>query len=98
MSVDSAAPSIPFRDFARNEARFTVLERQNPEAAERFMVQAEKDARLRHQEYLELAEMAVPEVVIAEKDRSCRTERRAECQNQGDPQCLISQPTISACR
>lgn len=69
MSVDSPAPSIPFRDFARNEARFTVLERQNPEAAERFMVQAEKDARLRHQEYLELAEMAVPEVVIAEKDR-----------------------------
>jgi pyruvate-ferredoxin/flavodoxin oxidoreductase len=69
MSVDSAAPSIPFRDFARNEARFTVLERQNPEAAEQFMVQAEKDARLRHQEYLELAEMAVPEVVIAEKDR-----------------------------
>ena len=67
MSVDSAAPSIPFREFARNEARFTVLERQNPEAAERFMVQAEKDARLRHQEYLELAEMALPEAEIAKK-------------------------------
>nr|MBL8411547.1 pyruvate:ferredoxin (flavodoxin) oxidoreductase [Dechloromonas sp.] len=65
MSVDSAAPSIPFRDFARNEARFTVLERQRPEAAEAFMIQAEKDARLRHQEYLELAEMALPEAEIA---------------------------------
>ena len=75
MSVDSAAPSIPFRDFARNEARFTVLERQNPEAAEQFMVQAEKDARLRHQEYLELAEMAVPEVVIAEKDREAAEQK-----------------------
>jgi pyruvate-ferredoxin/flavodoxin oxidoreductase len=77
MSVDSAAPSIPFRDFARNEARFTVLERQNPEAAEQFMVQAEKDARLRHQEYLELAEMAVPEVVIAEKDREAAEQKEA---------------------
>ncbi|MBI2277875.1 MAG: pyruvate:ferredoxin (flavodoxin) oxidoreductase [Dechloromonas sp.] len=64
MSVDSAAPSIPFSEFARHEARFTVLERQHPEAAERFMVQAEKDARLRHQEYLELAEMALPEARI----------------------------------
>ncbi len=67
MSVDSAAPSIPFREFARNEARFTVLERQHPEAAERFMAQAEEDARLRHQEYLELAEMALPEAEIARK-------------------------------
>ena len=67
MSVDSAAPSIPFREFARHEARFTVLERQHPEAAERFMVQAESDARLRHQEYLELAELALPEAVIEEK-------------------------------
>ncbi|WP_265942767.1 pyruvate:ferredoxin (flavodoxin) oxidoreductase [Dechloromonas sp. A34] len=67
MSVDSAAPSIPFREFARNEARFTVLERQHPEAAERFMVQAEKDAKLRHQEYLELAEMALPEAEIEKK-------------------------------
>ena len=30
LSVDSAAPSIPFGDFARHEARFTVLERLNP--------------------------------------------------------------------
>ena len=69
MSVDSPAPSIPFREFARNEGRFTVLERQHPEAAERFMVQAEKDARLRHQEYVELAELALPEAVIEEKAR-----------------------------
>ena len=67
MSVDSPAPSVPFRDFARNEARFTLLERQHPEAASRFMDQAEQDARLRHQEYVELASMALPEAVIAEK-------------------------------
>ncbi len=67
MSVDSAAPSVPFREFARNEARFTVLERQHPKDAERFMVQAEIDARLRHQEYVELAELALPEAAIREQ-------------------------------
>ena len=67
LSVDSAAPSISFREFAKNEARFTVLERQHPEAAARFMDQAESDARLRHQEYVELAGLQLPEAAIAEK-------------------------------
>lgn len=66
-SVDSAAPSIPFSDFARNEARFTVLERLRPDASAHFMVQAGKDARLRHQEYVELSALLLPETVIDEK-------------------------------
>jgi len=66
LSVDSAAPSVPFGDFARNEARFTSLERQHPEAAARFMEQAGQDARLRYQEYLGLAGLALPETTIAE--------------------------------
>jgi len=61
MSVDSPAPSIPFSEFARNEARFTILERLQPEAAQQFMRQAGQDARLRHQEYLELAELTQPQ-------------------------------------
>jgi pyruvate-ferredoxin/flavodoxin oxidoreductase len=67
LSVDSAAPSIPFSDFAGNEARFTVLERLRPDASARFMMQAGKDARLRHQEYVELSEMRLPEAAIDEK-------------------------------
>ena len=63
LSVDSAAPSVPYRDFARNEARFTVLERQNPEASERFLDEAERHARHRHHEYVELA--ALPGVDAA---------------------------------
>jgi pyruvate-ferredoxin/flavodoxin oxidoreductase len=77
LSVDSAAPSIPFRDFARNEARFTVLERQHPEAAECFMVQAEEDARLRHQEYVELAALALPETVIGKKAEEAAEQKEA---------------------
>lgn len=57
LSVDSAAPSVPYRDFARNEARFTVLERQNPEASTRFLDEAERHARRQHQEYVELANL-----------------------------------------
>jgi pyruvate-ferredoxin/flavodoxin oxidoreductase len=64
LSVDSAAPSIPFSDFAGNEARFTILERLRPDASLRFMAQAGKDARLRHQEYVELSEMPLPEAAI----------------------------------
>ncbi|MGE0012233.1 MAG: pyruvate:ferredoxin (flavodoxin) oxidoreductase [Azoarcus sp.] len=66
LSVDSAAPSIPFGDFARTEARFTVLERLNPQASASFIAQAGKDARLRHQEYVELSEMVPPEVALDE--------------------------------
>ncbi|MCB4358322.1 pyruvate:ferredoxin (flavodoxin) oxidoreductase [Quatrionicoccus australiensis] len=78
LSVDSAAPSVPFRDFAKNEARFTVLERQHPEAAARFMDQAESDARLRHQEYVELAGLLLPETMIAEQ-------KAASAENKGEP-------------
>ncbi len=67
LTVDSAAPSIPFSDFARNEARFTILERLKPDASVYFMAQAGKDARLRHQEYVELSEMVLPEAAIDEK-------------------------------
>ena len=64
LSVDSPAPSIPFSDFARHEARFTVLERLRPDASARFMVQAGQDARLRHQEYVELSAMQLPEAML----------------------------------
>lgn len=60
LSVDSAAPSIPYRDFAQHEARFTVLERLRPEAAERLMNEAETVARNRHREYADLAALALP--------------------------------------
>ena len=60
LSVDSAAPSIPYRDFAQHEARFTVLERLHPADANRLMNEAESAARSRHQEYTELAALALP--------------------------------------
>ena len=67
LSIDSAAPSLPYREFARTEARFTVLERQHPEAAERMMELAGERARVRYQEYLELAGLPLPEATLARK-------------------------------
>jgi pyruvate-ferredoxin/flavodoxin oxidoreductase len=66
LSVDCAAPSIPFGEFARNEARFTVLERLRPDAAGHFIERAGHEARLRHQEYVELSELLLPEAAIGE--------------------------------
>ena len=65
LSVDSAAPSIAFEEFARHEARFSVLERSQPEASRRFMTAAGEHARLRHQNYVDLATPAPPEVRLA---------------------------------
>ncbi|WP_345793778.1 pyruvate:ferredoxin (flavodoxin) oxidoreductase [Thauera sp. JM12B12] len=86
LSVDSAAPSVPYRDFARNEARFTVLERQNPEASERFLDEAERHARHRHHEYTELAALpgiddATPEGAAKEDAASQAAARNGDTQN-----------------
>ena len=41
--LDSRAPTIPFAEFARKEARFAVLARSNPEHAARLMEEAQQD-------------------------------------------------------
>jgi pyruvate-ferredoxin/flavodoxin oxidoreductase len=56
LSVDSAAPSIPFAEFACHETRFSTLAQQHPETAASLIAQAEADARLHYQEYVHLAE------------------------------------------
>ena len=86
LSVDSAAPSVPYRDFARNEARFTVLERQNPEASTRFLDEAERHARHRHHEYTELAALpgiddAPPEAAAKEDAAPQAAARTGDTQN-----------------
>ena len=41
--LDSRKPTIPFRDFASKEARFSMLGRVNPERAEELMEGAQRD-------------------------------------------------------
>ncbi len=57
LRLDSAAPSIPFNDFAQTEARFTLLARSHPDAATAFIRRAEQLARERYRAYVELAKI-----------------------------------------
>ncbi len=43
LRLDSRKPSIPFKEFAKSEARFAMLGRANPDRAEELMSQAQQD-------------------------------------------------------
>jgi pyruvate-ferredoxin/flavodoxin oxidoreductase len=50
-SLDSQAPSIPFSEFAATEARFTLLDRVNPDEADELEALAQRDIMGRWQTY-----------------------------------------------
>ncbi|MGZ8221423.1 MAG: pyruvate:ferredoxin (flavodoxin) oxidoreductase [Methylobacter sp.] len=58
MHLDSAEPSIPYRDFVKTETRFSMLWQTHPEAAERFLEQAQQDVKNRYHYYKQLSELA----------------------------------------
>jgi pyruvate-ferredoxin/flavodoxin oxidoreductase len=57
MHLDSAAPSIPYKDFIRTEARFDMLWQTHPDNAEKFLAQAQRDVNHRYHYYQQLAEL-----------------------------------------
>jgi pyruvate-ferredoxin/flavodoxin oxidoreductase len=57
MHLDSAEPSIPYRDFVMTETRFSMLWQSNPEAAEGFLAQAQQDVKNRYHYYKQLSEL-----------------------------------------
>lgn len=58
MHLDSPEPSIPYRDFVKTETRFSMLWQTHPEAAERFLEQAQQDVKNRYHYYKQLSELA----------------------------------------
>ena len=54
-----------------------MLERLKPDAAGKFMEAAGEAARLRHQEYVELSQMQLPESAIAEHAVAAKEEPHA---------------------
>ncbi|MDO9269558.1 MAG: pyruvate:ferredoxin (flavodoxin) oxidoreductase [Methylobacter sp.] len=58
MHLDSAEPSIPYRDFVKTETRFSMLWQTHPEDAERFLAQAQQDVKNRYHYYKQLSELA----------------------------------------
>jgi len=57
MKLDSAEPCIPYRDFVKTETRFSMLWQTHPEAAERFLEQAQQDVKNRYRYYKQLSEL-----------------------------------------
>jgi pyruvate-ferredoxin/flavodoxin oxidoreductase len=55
--LDSAAPSIPLRDFTLEEARYAMLLRSDPERAEQLLELAQADVDERWHYYEQLAEV-----------------------------------------
>jgi pyruvate-ferredoxin/flavodoxin oxidoreductase len=55
--LDSRDPTIPFKEVAHKEARYAMLQRSAPEAAERLMAMAQNDIDDRWELYEQLAEI-----------------------------------------
>jgi pyruvate-ferredoxin/flavodoxin oxidoreductase len=55
LHLDSKEPSIPYRDYAATEARFSVLWRTHPEMAEQLMRKAQTDVEARYRYFQERA-------------------------------------------
>ncbi len=54
--LDSAAPTQPIQSFMESETRFAMLARSHPEAAQRFLKEAQQEAEQRFKAYQDLAQ------------------------------------------
>ncbi|MBK1708029.1 pyruvate:ferredoxin (flavodoxin) oxidoreductase [Marichromatium gracile] len=68
LHIDSKPPSLPYRDFIATETRFSVLERIHPEAAERYLQQAQRHVQTRFSLYEQLAQIALQKAPAADAD------------------------------
>ncbi|MCQ8105062.1 pyruvate:ferredoxin (flavodoxin) oxidoreductase [Methylomonas sp. SURF-2] len=57
MQLDSAEPSVPYREFVMSETRFSMLWQSHPDAAEGFLKQAQQDVKNRYRYYKQLSEL-----------------------------------------
>ena len=74
LHLDSKPPSVPYRDFAMSETRFSMLTRSHPEDAERFLAQAQKEVLERYHHYAQLAELTYDEALETPAHESTQEE------------------------
>jgi pyruvate-ferredoxin/flavodoxin oxidoreductase len=60
LQLDSGPPKVDILDYAKNETRFRVIERADPERFQRLMAEAQADVKRRTLLYENLAKFAVP--------------------------------------
>jgi pyruvate-ferredoxin/flavodoxin oxidoreductase len=66
LALDSGDAKVPVRQYMRNETRFRMVEKLDPERFKRLSMMAEKQARQRVAVYKQLAGLTVPRVSDAE--------------------------------
>jgi len=69
LHLDSAEPSISYRDYAATETRFSVLWRTHPDVAEQLMRKAQDDVEARYRHFQNLASLSVDKNPHAEEAR-----------------------------
>ncbi len=57
LHLDSKEPSLPYREFIETETRFSMLWRSQPDDAEHYLQQAQKDVLHRYRHYKQLAQL-----------------------------------------
>jgi pyruvate-ferredoxin/flavodoxin oxidoreductase len=58
LQLDSKPPTLPLKQYAHNETRYTMLAHSDPVAAQRLLEQAQEDARARWRMYEHLATLS----------------------------------------
>ncbi|HEX7785826.1 MAG TPA: pyruvate:ferredoxin (flavodoxin) oxidoreductase, partial [Methylomirabilota bacterium] len=62
LQLDSGPPKASARDYMRNETRFRMVEKQNPDRFKRFLDAASRQAAQRYAVYQQLAGVTVPRI------------------------------------
>ena len=78
--LDSKAPSMPLKDYAYQEARYTMLVRSDPAAARELLTMAQDDVERQWRVYTNRAAMAgradTPHIAPPEKETSAETVKK----------------------
>jgi pyruvate-ferredoxin/flavodoxin oxidoreductase len=84
--LDSKAPSIPLKDYAYQEARYTMLVRSDSAAARELLTMAQDDVERQWRVYMNRAAMAgraeTPHIAPPEKETSAETVKKKEKKNE----------------
>lgn len=83
MHLDSAEPSIPYREFVMSETRFSMLWQTDPQAAEHFLQQAQQQVKNRYRYYKQLSELAWDENTSIANHKSQASQVPNQEQNHG---------------
>jgi len=78
LHLDSAEPTIPYRDFVESETRFSMLWHTRPDDAERFLEQAQNEVNQRYHYYKQLSELDWSESVSVAATKAGLSKNKSE--------------------